>query len=231
MARTRLNPCFFYVGEVQRRLEKEYGEKLPPKRRTTVTEELVRTILSQNTNDNNSGLAYARLRRDFPGWADVAGAPVGKVARSIRVGGLADQKAKRIKKILKQVHNQNGNYSLQGLCSMPLEEARRYLLGFNGVGDKTAACVLLFACGKPAFPVDTHILRIGKRLGWLQEKNTASDAHVFFQERVKADKMYSFHLNIIAHGRNICHARKPECESCCLKGKCYYYGKVGHEPS
>ena len=188
----------------------------------------MRTILSQNTTDTNSGRAYASLRGSFPGWAGVASAPVSRVACAIRVGGLADQKARRIKKILGRIRKEHGGYSLQHLCKKPTEDARQYLLGFKGVGEKTAACVLLFACGKPAFPVDTHIFRLGRRLGWLDSKSSVADAHRYFEEKVPPEDMHGFHLNMIAHGREVCHSRKPECSRCCLKSRCYYYRGI-HE--
>ena len=228
MKKSRESPGFFSVGEVSTRLKREYGEKRVPRKRPGVIEEMVRTILSQNTTDLNSGRAYANLRRTFPGWSDVASAPVSRIAGAIRVGGLADQKARRIKKILGRIKKEHGDYSLQHLCKKPTGDARQYLLGFKGVGEKTAACVLLFACGKPAFPVDTHIFRLGRRLGWLDSKISVADAHRYFEKKVPQKDMYSLHLNMIAHGREACHSQKPECSRCCLKSRCYYYRGI-HE--
>ncbi len=192
-------------------------------------EELVRTILSQNTNDQNSHRAYSNLRKRFPTWAKVAEAQPEDLARTIRVAGLARQKSRVLQEILRRIRREQGRYSIQRVCNKPMNEAREYLLSFKGVGEKTAACVLLFACEKPAFPVDTHILRVSRRLGWLDPRGSGSQAHRFFQMRVPAEKIYSLHLNIIAHGRAICKARKPECETCCLKSRCLFYFRRNHE--
>jgi endonuclease-3 len=225
MKRSRVSPRFFSVGELQTRLEGEYGKKIPPKRRPGVLEVLVRTILSQNTSDLNSGRAYRNLRKDFPAWEDVAGAPVKKLARSIRSGGLSGQKARHIKELMNQVGSEDKGYSLQHLCKKQTEEAREYLLGFKGVGEKTAACVILFACGKPAFPVDTHISRVARRLGWLDSSATYEKAHHLFEKIVPGEDMYQMHLNIIEHGRKVCHSQKPACHLCCLKDKCLYFSQ------
>ena len=222
MKQARVRPRFFSVGEVSRKLEKEYGEKRPPRKRPGVTGELVRTILSQNTNDTNSGRAYSSLRKNFPGWADVEAAPASKVAKSIKVGGLANQKARRIKEILRLVHQENGGYSLQALCKQPTEEARQYLLELKGVGEKTAACVLLFSLGMPALPVDTHIYRVCKRLGFISPRVSPARAHQILEELMPTEAIYQFHINVLAHGRRVCRAQRPRCSECILLEGCVY---------
>lgn len=206
-------------------LAKHYGPKPAPsaRARPTALEELILTILSQNTNDRNRDRAWRSLRRRFPRWEDAAAAPRSELVAAIRSAGLAEQKAEHIQTALSRVRQNEGRYSLARVCRLPVAAAREYLLSFPGVGDKTAACVLLFACGRPVFPVDTHILRVSKRLGLLPESATAHQAHRELGKMVPAEKRYEFHLNLIAHGRAVCRARKPQCPLCCLKTKCRYY--------
>jgi endonuclease-3 len=206
------------------RLRKAYGpQKWSGK--DSPLDELIATILSQNTNDRNSSEAYRRLKERFPRWEDALAAPVRSIAAAIRVSGLANIKSRRIKQILRQIHRERGELSLDFLHDTPMEEARQYLERFKGVGQKTIACVLLFACGKPVFPVDTHVLRVSKRL-WLVPGNaTAEKAHVLLQEVVPDDLMYSFHVLLILHGRRTCHARNPECGRCVIQRFCGWYLK------
>ena len=209
-------------------LARAYGVKRPPPRRDRppALEETILTILSQNTNDQNRDRAWRSLRQKFPRWEGVLAAPRRELVAAIRVGGLAEQKAARIQALLAAVRAREGSFSLERLCRLPLAEARDYLLSFQGVGDKTAACVLLFSCGRPAFPVDTHILRLSRRLGLIPEPATAREAHERLGRLVPETKMYELHLNLIAHGRAVCRARKPECPRCCLKGRCRYYRRM-----
>lgn len=204
----------------ERKLRGEYGEKVPPVRKPAPLDELILTVLSQNTNDVNRDRAYSELRRRFPTWEKVAAAPVREIAAAIRVGGLARQKAARIKEMLKVIREREGRLSLSRLCRLPQEEALAYLRSLKGVGAKTAACVLLFSCGRPVFPVDTHILRVSKRLGLIDQRMDAAKAHAVMGELLPAESVYSLHLNLIEHGRRRCHPRKPECPACCLKAQC-----------
>lgn len=224
MPARRSDPLSFCL----RALAGAYGAKRAPARRSRppALDELILTVLSQNTNDRNRDRAYRSLRQRFPGWEDVLAAPTPAIVAAIRVGGLAEQKARRIQALLTRVKETDGSLSLERLCAMPQEEARNYLLSFKGVGDKTAACVLLFSCGRPVFPVDTHILRVSQRLGLIPEKASAKQAHELLDARVPDDRKYEFHLNLIAHGRAVCHARKPECTVCCLKSKCRYFQRM-----
>lgn len=185
---------------------------------------LVATILSQHTSDVNSERAYERLRLAFPGWATVRDAPQEAVAEAIRVGGLAQLKAERIQRVLRELSERyDGALDLGHLNDLPLAEARDTLLALPGVGPKTAACVLLFSLGRPAFPVDTHVLRVTRRLGLIGPKVTADAAHLELERRIPPEWRHTMHLNLIQHGRRVCHAQRPACERCALRARCQFY--------
>lgn len=186
-------------------------------------DELVSTILSQNTNDANRDRAFERLRARFPTWEEVRDAPFEAVIDAIRPAGLAYQKGPRIQAALRYLTETQGRVTLDHLEAMSLDEARAWLTGINGVGPKTAAIVLLFAFGRPAFPVDTHVHRVSKRLGLIGPKTTAEQAHDRLEQIVPPEDYLIFHLNMIAHGRTLCHAREPMCERCPLTTLCDYY--------
>jgi endonuclease-3 len=209
------------AGEVQCRLVEFYGQPtwrnpLPP------VDELVSTILSQNTNDINRDRAFETLRRHFPTWEAVRDGEPGLVVSAIRLAGLANQKGPRIQKVLQGITSERGSLELDFLADLPFEEARAWLMKFKGVGPKTAAIVLLFSLGRPAFPVDTHIYRVTGRLGLRPEKMTVEDAHVHLEKLFPPETYYAAHLNIIRLGREICAARKPACERCPLQDVCNY---------
>lgn len=189
-------------------------------------DELVSTILSQNTNDNNRDKAFQALRRVFPTWEAVRDAPLEAVIDAIRPAGLANQKGPRIQQVLRNITQERGNLDLSFLADMPTEEARAWLLKFHGVGPKTAAIVLQFALNKPAFPVDTHIYRVTGRLGLRDAKMTADQAHDHLARLLLPDTYYAAHLNIIRLGREICQARRPFCERCPLTDLCNYYAET-----
>ena len=184
---------------------------------------LIRTILSQNTNDNNSGRAYANLKERFPSWEEVLEADAEEIADVIRVGGLANQKSVRIKGVLEWLKNTRGELNLDFICDMEPEEAIEALLKLKGVGLKTVNVMLCFACGKDVFPVDTHILRISKRLDLVPANATADKAHKIMGQLFPENKAFSLHVNMIRFGRAICHARKPECAICPLMEHCIAY--------
>ncbi len=186
-------------------------------------DELVSTILSQNTNDGNRDRAFEHLRARLPTWEAVRDAPVEEVIDAIRPAGLANQKGPRIQAALRYLTETQGRITLDHLEAMPLEEAKAWLLGIDGVGPKTAAIVLLFAFGRPAFPVDTHVHRVSKRLGLIDARTTAEQAHDLLEALVPPEDYLTFHLNMIAHGRTICHARAPACARCPLRNHCDYY--------
>jgi endonuclease-3 len=189
-----------------------------------VLDELIRTILSQNTTARNCNEAFRELSERFGSWDGVRQAAEEDIADAIRAGGLANRKAPRIKRILEEIHERQGNLDLEWIADAPDSEALHYLLAFDGVGRKTAACVLLFALGRPVMPVDTHVHRIASRLG-LIGKASADEAHDLLQRLVPPDDVYSFHMNAVAHGRQTCHAQRPDCANCVLKEECGYFAQ------
>lgn len=202
--------------------EPEWREPLPP------LDELISTILSQNTNDTNRDRAYNALRKEFPTWEQVRDAPQDEVIDAIRPAGLANQKGPRIQTALQQITRQRGRLDIDFLKEMSVEEGREWLLGFKGVGPKTASIVLLFSLDKPAFPVDTHIYRVTGRLGLRPVHLNVDQAHSFLEGVFHEDEYKSVHLNIIRLGREICHARRPNCLNCPLIDICDY-GKQGKD--
>jgi endonuclease-3 len=207
----------------------EYGD--PPWHPRDPVATFVGTILSQNTNDVNRDRAFERLRERFPTWEAVRDAPLEELVETVRPAGLAPTKAPRIQEALRRITAERGEISLDFLADLPLEEAREWLLGIPGVGPKTAAIVLLFALGRPAFPVDTHIHRVARRLGLIPEKATRERAHELLEQLVPPEIYYPFHLNLIAHGRAVCHARNPECARCVLQDHCAYYASTFQNPA
>lgn len=190
-------------------------------------EELVSTILSQNTNDMNRDLAFNNLEKQFGGdWKAARDAPVEQVIEAIRSAGLAQQKGPRIQNALKMATGESGEISLDFLNDMTIDEAKSWLTGVPGVGPKTAAIVLLFAYGRPAFPVDTHIYRVTGRLGLLPPDTTVEKAHVLLEQIVPPEQYYTMHLNLIRLGRNICQARKPKCEQCPVREHCTFFAAL-----
>ena len=206
---------------VHERLLAEYGER--PWYPSDPLSTLVSAILSQNTNDVNRDRALERLRERFPGWRAVRDAPVSEVVEAIRPAGLAPTKAPRIQEALRRITVERGTLTLDFLADLPLDEARDWLLDIPGVGPKTAAIVLLFALGRPAFPVDTHVHRLASRLGLIPPRTSREKAHGLLEALVPSDIFYTLHLNLIAHGRAVCHARNPEHDRCPLQKHCDYY--------
>ncbi|MFH1471107.1 MAG: endonuclease III [Candidatus Micrarchaeota archaeon] len=195
-------------------------------RKQNPVETLVLTILSQNTNDVNRDRAYISLRKTFPTWDSIARAKSKQLENSIRIAGLAKTKAKSIQDALRRIKKERGRYSLEHLRFLSLDASRSYLLSFKGVGLKTAAVVLCFAFQKPAFPVDTHIFRVSKRLGLIPEGTTIENAHFLLEKQIPTEKVCPAHLLLIRHGRETCHARKPECPGCVLQKICAYKEKT-----
>jgi len=213
------------IREVDKLLAEVYGDR-KWRRHAEPIDELIATVLSQHTNDINRDRAFRQLKKRFPSWEKVLRAPVRSIASAIKPAGLSNQKAPRIKAMLKQISEaNNGNLSLEFLAGMPADEAINWLKRLPGVGPKTAACVLLFSFGKPVFPVDTHILRISKRLGWLDEKVTEAKANELLDRVVPNEIKYRLHLNMIAHGRRICRPQNPRCQECVIKHLCEYFRK------
>ncbi|MBE2270259.1 MAG: endonuclease III [Anaerolinea sp.] len=194
-----------------------WRQSLPP------LDELVDCILSQSTSDTNKDRAFAALKRHYPSWEAVMDAPVEEVIEVIRPGGLAQQKAPRIQEVLRTIYAERGELKIDFLNDLPLDEAKAWLTSHNGVGPKTAAIVLCFAFNRPAFPVDTHIHRVGQRIGFLPANISADKAHPIMERIVPPEDHYTFHLNLIRLGREICGARRPLCEICPLTAHCDYY--------
>lgn len=205
--------------EVYSRLRQYYGEPERKPRRPPL-DELILTILSQNTSDANSGRAWQRLKERFPSWEQVLEAEPEEIESAIHVGGLAQIKAARIQQILRHLAQRYGTPTLDFIQEMPPDEARRFLLDLPGVGPKTAACVLLFSLHMPALPVDTHVHRVSRRLGLIDSKVSPNKAHEILEALVPPDLYYSFHLLMIQHGREICKAQRPRCAACPLVEIC-----------
>jgi endonuclease-3 len=209
------------IREVQRRLRAEQGAFVP-KLVLPVIDEVVATVLSQHTSDTNSERAFAQLKERFASWEQVAAAPAGQVADAIRCGGIADQKARRIQQILTAISQREGRIDLDRIHDLDDAAARTYLESLPGVGPKTAACVLTFAMGRAAFPVDTQVHRVATRLGWLPAKTTADRAHWLLEPMVPVDIRYDLHVALITHGRTVCRAQRPRCGACVLNDLCAY---------
>ena len=202
-------------------LENTFGEP-QLKVKTDALAMLIKIILSQATTDTNSRRTFENLKNKFESWEKVSEAQTGEIADAIKLGGLANQKAKVIKDLLTRIKEKHGTLSLKFIDEMPDEAARDYLLQFRGIGPKTVACTLLFALHKEVFPLDTHIFRILKRMGVLPEKITDAKAHKLLDELVPSGKFYSLHVNLIRLGKTICRPREPLCEQCPLIEYCDY---------
>ncbi|MDH3733964.1 MAG: endonuclease III [Gemmatimonadota bacterium] len=206
------------AASVRARLTDRYGTVDKPT--LDPLDELVLTILSQSTTDANRDRAYDRLRDRFPSWDDVRTAPGGAIEDAVRVAGLGGQKARSIKRALARLHEERGSTTLSHLAAMGDTEATEYLTSFDGVGVKTAACVLCFSLRRPVLPVDTHVFRIGKRLGWLPESCTANRAHRLLEEWVQPSDRFAVHMLLITLGRDACTARAPSCGTCPVEQEC-----------
>ncbi|HXF37239.1 MAG TPA: endonuclease III [Actinomycetota bacterium] len=207
------------VRAIHRRLLRRFGPLRPP-RRTDPLEELVFTILSQNTSDANSGRAYAALRERFPTWEALAAARPAEVARAIRVGGLANVKAPRILAVLREIRRRQGRLDLSWMHRAADAEVTGYLRSLPGVGPKTVAIVLAFSLGRPALPVDTHVHRVVGRLGLVPPRASAEAAHRVLEELVPPELKVELHVGLIRLGREICRAGRPHCERCPLADLC-----------
>jgi len=232
------NPCYNPLVdnvaqraiEIHKRLLKEYGTPswrvpLPP------LDELISTILSQNTNDLNRDRSFNSLKDRFPTWESVRDAPSQEVIEAIRSAGLANQKGPRIQALLQAITQERGNLDLEFLRDCQPGEVKAWLLQFKGVGPKTAAIVMQFSLGMPAFPVDTHIYRLSGRLALRDPKANAEVTHDILADLFPQETYYAVHLNLIRHGREICHARKPACERCILQDLCQYYQNLDKKAS
>lgn len=202
-----------------RRLVRRFGPLDPPLRRDPV-EELVLTVLSQNTSDVNRDRAFAGLRERFPTWDVLAAAPVAEVAEAIRPGGLSQIKAPRILAILSEIRDRDGSLDLAWMPAATDDEIAAYLVSLPGVGPKTAACVLAFSMERPVIPVDTHVHRVAGRLGWIPPKASADKAHEILAAVVPPNLRVSMHVGLIRLGREVCKPARPRCEDCPLNDLC-----------
>ena len=214
---------------VYQRLEEVYG--IPEWREPLeAMDELVSTILSQNTNDRNRDQAFHALRKVLPTWEEVRDAPVETVIEAIRPAGLGNQKGPRIQEVLRAITAERGNLDLSFLKAYSDANALAWLMRFKGVGPKTAAIVLQFALGKAAFPVDTHVYRVSGRIGLRPDKISVEEAHPYLSQAFEPHQYGPGHLNLIRLGREVCHARKPECPVCPVKALCkFYQGEVAQD--
>ena len=203
------------AADVMEKLGPEYGP-VHWDARLDAASELVYTILSQHTSDINSWRAYDSLMGAFGSIDAIADAPVEEIEESIRHGGLAAQKAPRIKNVLTQIRDEIGSFDLSFLADLPLAEAKAWLTRLNGIGPKTAAIILCFALGMPAMPVDTHIHRVSKRLGLIGPKVSADQAHDILEPMVAPEDVFAFHVYLIQHGRAVCKALRPRCDECTM---------------
>lgn len=209
------------IKHIIQNLERAYG--VPKNQRAAdPLDMLIAVILSQATSDVNSHRTYAALKRRFPTWDEALRARESTIAATIKAGGLANQKAKVIKSLLRQIKEQHGSLDLSFLHDLPADEAAAYLSQFRGAGPKTVACTLLFACRKDIFPLDTHIFRVLRRVGLIPPKCTDARAHEIMNRLVPPGKFYSFHVNLIRHGRKLCRPREPLCTRCPIVEYCDY---------
>ena len=224
------SPSRARVQRIRRRLQSVYGIPAMAPHGHPIAE-LVLTVLSQSTNDRNRDVAYLRMRKRFPSWEGVRDAPTAALEEAIRPGGISRVKSARIQAILHAIsadpRDPPHELSLDWMRRAPLLEAREYLLALPGVGRKTAACVLLFACDKPALPVDTHVHRVSQRLGLVPAKASAEQAHELLESMIPPEQVYTFHMNLIRHGRQICKAQRPRCPECPVIDLCAYARQHG----
>jgi len=227
-------------------LAERYGRE-PWARRLDPTSELILTILTQNSADTNAEVAFQLLREAYPSglapqvhvpgigwggvglpvgappdWAAVEFAPIPELTDVIRPGGLANQKAPRLQATLRHIREQRGDYSLEFLGDMAALDARSWLTEIDGIGKKTASVLLMFSFGMPLMPVDRHVDRVAKRVGLIPAKTSADDAHDLFLAMLEPDQMYEAHVNLIHHGRVVCHAQRPAHELCPLRDRCRF---------
>ena len=214
-----MNPLAKRAIKIHEQLLEFYGEPIW-RNPLPAIDELVSTILSQNTNDLNRDRGFNALQLRFPTWEQVRDAPAEEVVEAIRPAGLANQKGPRIQQVLRSITEERGSLDLSFLADLPVDEARAWLTRFNGVGPKTAAIVLCFSLGKAAFPVDTHIYRVTGRIGLRPERMTVEQAHPHLESLFPPATYYPAHLNLIRLGREICTARKPYCERCPILELC-----------
>ena len=216
--------------DIDRILTKVYGRK-DPELEDDPLDTLVETILSQNTTDKNSHSAFEALKKAYPNWDNLVGEDADKVAKVIRSGGLAGIKASRILGALEFINRERGVLDLDFLRDMSPLDAEAWLAQMKGVGPKTRSIVLLFSLGMPAFPVDTHVHRVTKRIGLIGPKVSRERAQTDLAALVPRGEFFNYHINLIEHGRAICQARKPRCHMCQISRYCDYFVRTAKTES
>ena len=214
------------IAAVYQRLGEAYGLPVWSQPDEPPIDELVHSFLGQNTSDVNSGRAFAALKAAYPDWQAVIDASLDELTAVIRSCGLANIKAPRIQKALRSIQAERGDLDLNWLAGLPVNEARAWLTGLDGIGNKSASILLLFSFNRPAFPVDTHVGRVTGRLGLAPAKSSPDKTMVIVEAHTPAVWLYPLHLNLIRHGRQVCQARQPRCGVCFLRDICDY-GRAG----
>jgi endonuclease-3 len=210
-------------SSIDRRLATIYGRDKLTLGEDDPVDTLVETILSQNTTDKNSHRAFLALKAAYPTWEPLLRAEPVIVAKIIRSGGLAAMKAERIVSALRFIKDERGRFELDFLREMSTADADAWMAQMKGVGPKTRAIVLLFSLGMPVFPVDTHVHRVSRRIGLIGPRTSREQAQVDLASLVPSGKYYSFHINLIEHGRAVCRARNPRCQDCVVSNLCDFY--------
>lgn len=207
------------IPRIDELLAGQYGVRKWHRHRDPVSQ-LISTILSQNTSDANSGHAFDSLTGKFGTWEEVAKADVADIEHAIRSGGISHVKALRVKEILQAILEERGSLDLSFLEKVSIDEAKSWLRSLPGVGPKTAGCVLMFSFGKPVMPVDTHVYRVARRLGLIEDKVSLDKAHELLGAMVPPGQVYQLHLNMVEHGRKVCKSKRPMCSQCILREGC-----------
>jgi endonuclease-3 len=207
------------IPDIYKLLKKQYRLKKIRSHGDGISE-LILTILSQNTADRNSGQAFAKLMNHFGNWENIRQAPLSEIKKQIAIGGMSNIKSKNIKTVLNIINEEVKNYDLYFLTKLTRNEALNWLTSLPGVGKKTASCVMLFAYGIPFIPVDTHVERIVKRIGFVNKKIKTLDIQEELELIIEKEKYGIFHLSLIEHGRKICHAKNPFCNNCAIQHVC-----------
>jgi endonuclease-3 len=211
------------VQEITRRLVEHYGE--PEWSRKDPLSQLVDVLLSHRTRDEQTAAAYASLLARFGSWEAVRDAPTAAVEQAIANVNWPEVKAPRLQAILRQITAERGSLDLSFLCTLPVAEGLAWLSRFEGVGPKTAACVLLFSCRQAVLPVDVHVHRISQRLGLIGQQVSPEAAQPLLQALLPpaARPIYNFHKGLVWHGQRRCFFARPLCQECFLQDLCSYY--------
>ncbi len=212
------------VAQIHTRLDKKFGGEAWDKSRapSDPLDNLMRTILSQNTTDENRDRAYDTLRNQYPTWEKVMRASSESIQDAIKVAGLAKQKGPAMQNFLKWLYKEHGVFSLNFLQDTDTDDAIKQLTQHKGIGVKTAYIVLAFACNQDLCAVDTHVYRIMQRVGIIDSTCSKEKAHAELRPLIPKNKARAFHVNLLDLGKTICHARTPNCKACMIANLCHY---------